>query len=253
MKIKTLSLSVLLIASLAFVSCKKEPDLGSVLLDPSEKQVTFGQTFTIKPIYSETGIAKDKTYAWSSNADSIASVKVVTGGFGEVTPKRIGEATITYASTDGLISKTAKVTVNPRSTILNGIYYAKGATKSQIRNNMTSGFDELASESDDNFMVFKSGSSTITKLVYEMENGSLKALYIILADNTNNKENAEKYIEERFVNTGKTQSGILYFENTGFVANNAIPVGSVIGIFIDNTVNGIEYPLGVKVMDKSQL
>ena len=104
MKKISFKLSAVLLLTLYAVSCAKEPDLGTVSLDPSSKTVTFGQVFNIKPVFSATGEAKNKTYTWKSSADSIASIKMVSGGFGEVTPKRIGQATMTYASTDGKIT-----------------------------------------------------------------------------------------------------------------------------------------------------
>ena len=108
----------------AVISCSKdEPVQGRVDLDPSSKVVKFGEVFNIKPVFSATGIASSKTYTWKSNADSIVSVKAALGGVGQVTPKRIGQATITYASSDGKLSSSALITVDPRSTIFNGIFY----------------------------------------------------------------------------------------------------------------------------------
>lgn len=247
-------LAILTAFTLLIVSCAKEPDLGTVTLDPSSRNVTFGQVFTIKPIFSTTGEAQNKTYTWKSSADSIVSVKAVSGGFGEVTPKRIGQAIITFSSTDSKITKTATITVDPRSTILNGIYYAKGATESSIRNNMTAGFNYSEAESSPSFLVFNSSGAAITKLIYELDTSkNLKAVYAVLNNTAENKKSAEQYIEERFMNTNKAQGGILFYKNTGFIATTAVPVNTVLGVFIDATVNSVQYPLGVKIMDAGNL
>lgn len=239
----------------AVISCSKdEPVQGSVDLDPSSKVVKFGEVFNIKPVYSATGIASSKTYTWKSNADSIVSVKAALGGVGQVTPKRIGQATITYASSDGKLSSSALITVDPRSTIFNGIFYKKAATQSDINNSMLAGFTKSELESTSTYLVYTSASNTITKLIYELDaSAKLKALYIILNNTPANLTSAEQYLDERYVNTGKTQQAILYYRNTGIVTVNSFPVNSVLGIFLDLTINASSYPLGVKVMDNSLL
>lgn len=238
----------------AFASCKKEPDLGSVTLDPSSKNVTFGQVFTIQPIFTSTGEAKNKTYTWKSSADSIVSVKPVSGGYGEVNPKRIGQAIITFASTDGKISKTATIIVDPRSTILNGLYFSKGVSESDIKNNMTGGFSFSEAESTASHLVFTGAGAIIEKLIYELDSSKkLKALYVVLKNTSENKKLAEQYIEERYTNTNKMQGGILFYKNTGYVANVAVPLNTVLGVFLNATINSVDYPLGVKIMDASSL
>ena len=255
MKKSILKMSALSLLTIVAFSCAKEPDLGTVNLDPSSKTVTFGQTFSIKPVFSTTGEAQNKTYTWKSSADSIASVKAVTGGYGEVTPKRIGVATMTFASNDGKITKTAMITVDPRSTILNGIYFKNGATESDINNNISSGFTKNVIESTSTFLVYSSTGNPVTKLIYELDNSKLKALYVILDKTVDdkNKTSAEQFLEERYLNTGKLQNGILYYKNTGFVSANSVPLNTVMGVFLDLTVNVISYPLGIKIMDATNL
>ncbi len=254
MKKNLFKLSAFSLLAIFIASCGEEPELGTVTLDPPSKTVTFGQTFSIKPVFSPTGTAKSKTYTWKSSADSIASIRMVTGSYGEVTPKRIGQATMTFASTDGKISKTALITVDPRSTILNGIYFKKGATQSEINNNMSSGFVRNDLESTATLLVYASGSSTVSKLIYELDAGSkLKNLYVILINTADNQKSAEDYMTERFLNTGKSKEGILFYKNTGYVAFNVIPLNTALGIFIDLTINATLYPLGVKIMDASGL
>ena len=254
MKKTILKMTVLTLLTIVTFSCAKDPELGSVMLDPSSKTVTLGEIFSIKPIFSTTGEASQKTYTWISSADSIASIKTVSGGFGQVTPKRIGQATMTYASTDGKIMKTALITVDPRSTILNGIYFKNGANQSDINNNILAGFTKSDVESTSTYLVYTSTGATVTKLIYELDTSAkLKALYVILNNNTTNKTSAEQYLEERYLNTGKSQLGILYYKNTGYVATNAVPLKTVLGVFIDLTVNATQYPLGVKIMDNSNL
>ncbi len=255
---KKFNLIILSVISLALFSCKNEPELGEVTLDTTQKEVVFGQVFTIKPIFSETGIVKNKTYHWSSNADSIASVAPsLIGGYGEVTPHRVGEAVISYKSSDGEIERSAKITVTPRSNILNGMmYYAKGKNKNDVRNNISGSFFPVEEESNDNFLVFKNSSenSSIFKLIYEFDNGnSLNSLYVVLKNNVSldTKDEVIHYIEERFKRTNKVQDGILYFLNTGFIASSVPPIGTMMGIFADKTINGTEYALGVKVIDQT--
>ena len=68
-----------------------------------------------------------------------------------------------------------------------------------------------------------------------------------------NKISAEQFLEERYLNTGKSQGGILYYKNTGYVASNSVPLKTALGLFLDLTINATQYPLGVKIMDGSNL
>lgn len=235
-----------------FNSCKKE-ELGTVKLDPATKTVSFDEVYQIKPEFSPSGTARNKTYVWKSDADSIASVKAsMYGGTGEVTPRRIGEATITYTSTDGLVSATSKVIVAPRSNILNGIYFKKGVSATEIMNNVSGIFTFSADESTATHKVYNAPTSaTVQKLIYELDSsGNLTALWVIIKDTTSNRTSAEHYILERFNATGRTQNSITFYRNTGLTA---FPINTVLGMFLNVTLNGVDYTFGVKIMDASSL
>lgn len=242
----------LLVVGLIFSSCKKENELGSVTLDPASKTMVFDDVVQLKPEFSATGEAKNKSYIWKSSADSIASVRAaVTGGTGEVKAKRIGEATITYASSDGLVSATSKITVSPRSNILNGLYYKKGASASEINNNIAGQYVPDLVSSTDKYKIYTALGTTIKKLIYELNaSGNLEALWVVINDNTENRTSTEFYILERFTSTGKTQNAISFYKNTGL---SVFPTNTVLGTFLNATVNGTEYPFGVKIMDNSFL
>ncbi len=240
------SILSLLIVGLVFASCKKEEPMGSVTLDPATKTVHYDQPYQIKPVFSVDGQASKKTYSWKTSADSIVTVQAaLAGGLGDVKPRRIGTATITYASMDGKVVATSEVTVSPRSNILDALYYKKQAAVSDIKNNVNSReftFDEAAS--DENFLVY-SGGNIIAKLIYEMKSSKLEALWIIVSDNTDNRSAVEHYIKERFVDTGRVQEGITYFLNTG--VPDAFPINTGLGVFLDKNVHGNDYSYGVKV------
>ena len=94
----------------------------------------------------------------------------------------------------------------------------------------------------------------MSKLIYELDTSSkLKFLYVVLNNTADNRKSAEDYLAERYMNTGKSQGGILFYKNTGYVATNAVPLNSALGIFLDVTINATQYPLGVKIMDGSNL
>lgn len=241
---------------IGFSSCKKEKvELGTVTLDPATKTVSYGDVYSIKPTFSTAGEAKDKAYKWTSNADSIASIKTATGGVGEVTAKRIGEAIITFESTDGLIKKTSQVIVEPRSNLLNGLYYSRGASESNVKNNILAGFTLTASESTSTSLVFTATSATnpITKLIYMMEDNGLKAVNVILNNSTTVQQDAKNYMEERFKMTGITKSEVTYYRNTGYIATNSVPINTVMGIFLNQEIDGKTYPLGIRITDFSYI
>ncbi len=236
-----------LVFSLSLVSCgKKKKNKGSVDLDPKEKTVHFGDKFELKPVFSKDGEAKNKTYKWSSSNDKVATVKPsVIGGNGEVEAKRIGDAVIYYKSS--ALTAKAKITVEPRSNLLNGFYFKKGVDKNTIIQNIQANvYTKDATSSNDKNLVFTSANAGT--LVYELKNNKLVALNIIL--DASKKTDAINYIQERFDNTEKNVGGVLYYVNNSQVA---YPIGTVMGLFVDKDIDGKKYAFGVRIMDKSSL
>ncbi len=235
-----------LVFSLSLVSCGgKKKNKGSVKLDPVEKKVHFGDKYTITPSFSKDGEAKNKTYKWSSSNEEVATITpAVVGGGGVVEAKRIGDAVISYKSDD--LTAKSKVTVEARSTLLNGFYFKKGVSESDITSNVPSVVYTKDATSTKDFLVFKSANAGT--LVYELKDSKLVALNIVL--DASKQTDAINYIQERFDNTEKTIDKVLFYENT---SQTGYPMGTVMGIFVKKTINGVEYPFGVKVMDKSAL
>jgi hypothetical protein len=250
---KKLILPLLAIA-FVFSGCKKEEPvvLGSVTLTPEKKTIKYGEEYEIKYEYSDVGEAKNKSYSWkSANEDIVTVVPTITGGYGKVTAKRIGETTISYTSSDGLVSATAEVIVEPRSNILNGLYYVKGTTENTLKNTISGKFTFDKNASNDKFIVFSDpNSDTLTDLIYEMNNNALEALWVIVKDNTVNRTDVENYITERFANTQKTQHAISFYRN---ISLPGFPANTVVGTFTNKKINEIDYTFGVKIMDYSYL
>ncbi|HHT22292.1 MAG TPA: hypothetical protein GXZ87_03115 [Bacteroidales bacterium] len=247
MKKLTLKLVLLTALVVAFASCKKDPDY-SLILAPSEINTTFGGVHLIKAEANDALKAEKVFFTWSSKNPEVASVVAKPEG-GEVTANRIGETEITYATNDKkiAISKSVKVTVVPRTNLLNGYYFKVGASESDIQGQLPSGFSKNTAESTNTHLVYTSDNKKITKLIYGMKNGKLENLYVILSEDSDNE--AIKYLEERFFKTNKIDAdNILYYKNTG-VTGNTFPINSVAGIFTNLKIGDKTYPLGVKVMD----
>ncbi len=230
-----------LVFSLSMISCGKE-DKGSVKLDPTEKTVHFGETYTITP--TKKGAAKKKSYKWSSSNEEVATVVK-----GEVEAKRIGDAVIYYKSSE--LTAKSKVYVTPRSTLLNGLKFKVGVNETFIINNALSGYSKDESASNKDFIVLTSSNTQMPALIYQMENKKLQTLYVILENTAENTKKAEDYIEERFKDLETDQDGSYFYENT---SQTQFPKGTVFGVFkSEKTINGTSYSLGVKIMDKSML
>ena len=244
----------LLFIGVVFAGCKKdEPkvELGTVTLDPASNTVTYGETYPITPKFSLTGEAKKKTYVWNTGSNVIASIKP-DGDQGQVTAKRIGETEITYKSTDGLLTAKSKVIVEPRSNVLNGLYYRKGVTSTEITNNVSGTYAFNSAESTNKFKTYvAAGSKTITKLIYELDSSEkLEALWVILEDNSENRSSIDNYLDERFDQPEKTKEGISFYKNSGLTV---YPLNTALGKFNAKTINEIDYTYGVKIMDYSYL
>lgn len=87
------------------VTVKAVP-VSSIVLDPVEKEIEAGQSFTITAEVQPEN-ATDKTVVWTSSDESVATV-----ADGVVTAVAAGNATITAASGDA--SATCEVTVTPK-------------------------------------------------------------------------------------------------------------------------------------------
>ncbi|MBP1637523.1 MAG: hypothetical protein H6Q18_312, partial [Bacteroidetes bacterium] len=182
-----------LIVGLLFASCKKdEPvvDEGTVRLDVTTQSMTYGQSFKITPIFSATGAVRNRTFEFTSSADSIAGVKLVTGGLGEVTA-----------------NLSCKVNVTPRTTLLNGIYYLKDASKTDIQSKIPTYCELNQTQTTSTLLVYdNTGAPTlkVKKLIFEMTTeGKLKSTNVILENTTDNQLDADSFIRERYLETNR--------------------------------------------------
>jgi len=248
-----------LIVGLLFTSCKKdEPvvDEGTVRLDVTTQSMTYGQSFKITPIFSATGAVRNRTFEFTSSADSIAGVKLVTGGLGEVTAKRVGDATIYYKSSDGKYNLSCKVNVTPRTTLLNGIYYLKDASKTDIQSKIPTYCELDQTLTTSTLLVYNNtGAPTLKmkKLIFEMTtDGKLKSTNVILENTTDNQLDADSFIRERYLETNRAKNGITYY-NAGVSTDYAR--NTFVGIFTTNTslISGQDVGLGVKFIDNAYL
>lgn len=254
--------SLILFVGVLLTSCKKdEPILGTVTLAPSTATLTYSETTNLVPSFSPIGIAKDKTYTWKTSNDTTASVTTVLGGNGLVTAKRIGTATISYVATDGSITATTAITVNPRSNILGNIYYVKGASKTIVTAQETGILN--STESTTLFQVYDRITTSVVKVIrviYQFDTSNkLVATYAVVDDDTAgaNRTSVQQYIEERFEKTATIQHQINFYKaDVGPL--KMYEANTMIGIFIDNNANtglptGLTYSLGVKIANKDSM
>lgn len=260
------SIFYVLFIGLILSSCKKEePEiLGSVNLTPTTSNLTYKQTVDIVPSFTQTGTAKDKQYSWKTSNDTIASVTTALGGIGRVTANRVGSTTITYVSTDGKLSATTTVNVDPRSRILgnNGtIYYKKGADKSLVLTQETGTIN--LGESTDTFIAYDRTPSTsdvvrVIRVIYQFDaNNKLVATYAAIEDNAANRTSVQQYLEERFEMTSIIKNQMSFFK-ADVSPLKMYEKNTMIGAFIDNNPNtglptGLTYSLGVKIVDSSAM
>lgn len=89
--------------------------VSGITLDKTEAELPVGETVTLKATILPEN-ATDKTYAWSSSDEKIATVKD-----GVVTAVAEGTATVTVTTTDGKKTAECKVAVKPAVVSVNGI------------------------------------------------------------------------------------------------------------------------------------
>ncbi|MFV0471709.1 MAG: Ig domain-containing protein [Paludibacteraceae bacterium] len=252
----------LLMIGVLLSSCKKDdPKLGTVSVSPTTATLSYGQTVTISPSFSEDGLAKDKTYNWITSNDTVASVTTVLGGKGEVTAKRVGVATITYKATDKSLSATTTVTVEARTNILGNLYFKKGASKTVVQTQEMGTLND--NESTSSTLVYDRTTTNVVKVIkviYQFDaNNTLLATYGIVEDDAagKNRTNVQYYIEERFEKTATIKNLINYYK--AYVGPlNMYEKNTMIGAFIDNNPNtglptDLTYSLGVKIVDNTNM
>ncbi len=244
------TLFILGVSIASFNSCKEEPtppqpNHGSVSLDPSTVDIKYGEEKEITPVYSTTGTAKDKFYNWKNSNDKIISYDIITGGRIKVKGLRIGESIITYYAEDGSISAESKVSVSARTTLLGGVRFNPGESKTTVKNRVQWKLNER--ESSDNMLVYDVSMSDnkIKQEVYCFENDKLYSLLIILNDKKENETEAHQYIEERF-DYLITAKDISYYDAG---SSPDFTEGTVVGIFLPSAnlpKEGISGKLGVR-------
>lgn len=223
-----------------FTSCGSEDEPinhGSVSLDKTSQTLIYEGTVILTPSYSGD-VAKGKDYTWASSDNNIATVEVLTGGKGKVTAKRVGETDIIFAAKDGTISARCKVTVNPRSVLLGGIYFVKDASTSDIKAQVTVKYTEYP----DSIVCAYGDTNPISKIIYELSNSRLASTLVVLKPSSENQELAEEFIEERFIDMKVTTEGIKYYDASNLFGYK----NTKVGIF-ENKGN---YKLGVKYTGK---
>ena len=88
------------------VTVTKDPTLRGISINPSELNLTVGQTQTLQVVYTPE-YAANKKVSWSSDNADVASVSAE----GKVTAKEEGTATVTATSEEGGFTASCKVTV----------------------------------------------------------------------------------------------------------------------------------------------
>ena len=196
-------------------------DPGSVNLDKTSITLRFKETTRIKTTI--VGNAQKKDYIWKTENDKIATVEAVSGGYGEVTARQVGDIKVTFISTDGTLSSSCNVTVEPRTTLLSSIFFEKGATvsvvKGRVSGNVTLNTEESTEASSSSKLVYDATpAGKITRYIYQFDQDNRLEHTIVVLDKGNKtalQKEAEEFIEERFSRIGSgtvSGDGVLYFD-----------------------------------------
>lgn len=199
---KTKLLIPLFAMAVAFIACGGDDEgpinQGSVSLDPKTVSLKYNESKTVVVNISQTGLAKEKEYKWSTSDEEIASIEVDSKtGNGIIKAKQIGEATISYTSTDDMLKAICKVSISATQNLLNGIFFEKDATSSTIKNKMLPGTTLV--ESDVNKLVYTVSNITgIEKYIFELKDDKLVATIVVFDGTTETETIADVFIKERF-------------------------------------------------------
>lgn len=229
----------------AFSACggSDDPiDNGSVSLDKTTETLVYEQTLTLTPSYSNN-VAKNKTFTWTSSNSDIATVEPGIAGTGKVVAKRVGETTIKFAASDGTISASCVIKVDPRSYLLGSIYFETGVDAQKIKSKESSA---PTSENADSLVYNRTDGGNIEKVVYVLASSKLASTIVVLKPTIDNETSAQKYIEERFTRIDGISGGITYYDAT--VSSSY--ANTKVGIFKNLDENNLKYKLGVKYTTK---
>lgn len=235
----------LLLLGLIFSSCGgNDPvDHGKVSLLPPDMQMTAGQKRTITPTLE--GAAQNKSFSWKSSDEKRVSVKKsLSGGTGEVEALKITSepVKITYYSSDGALSATCSVVVDPLSTILNAVPVMYGKTVAEVKAGIY-GFDLIADSETELIYQNKNLNDERTNYVYKLENGKVNEMLLVLKNTEKNRKDAENYLFERYDDLELIINLISFYD-----VSPDYETGLLAGVFLSDS--GLGYDLGVKYMKK---
>lgn len=248
-------LTPLFAMALAFAACGGDDDgpisQGTVSLDPKTVSLKYGETKTVVVNISQTGLAKEKDYKWSTSDAEIATIEVDSKtGNGIITAKQIGEATISYTSTDNILKADCKVSISATQNLLNGIFFEKDATSSTIKNKMLPGTILVESETNAEKLVYTvSNLPGIEKYIFELKDDKLVATIVVLDGKPETETIADVFIKERFKKLDSVSGEkIQYYDarsNWGYT-------NTKVGIASKDSAPAIKYgfDLGVKYTSK---
>ena len=222
---KKINYSLLLIAvSVCLFSCGKDPeppvveDHGTISLSDESISLKFREKREIIPTI--VGNANSKDYTWTSDNPVVATVKAVAGGFGEVEAKQVGRTNVTFKSTDGILSASCIVDVNPRQSFLNTVYFVKGVTGPEVRQGNPAGTIDESTTGTDQWVANVSTGGDILRYIYHFDsNQKLSHTIVVLSPDAQNK--ATEFLEERFPEISPLAGGVLYYDISGSKYTNA--------------------------------
>lgn len=209
---KILNIALLSVLMFATFSCSSNDDEdGPAYLNRVNVQLYANETEQLKYSLGDC--------SWRSGNSRIASVD----GNGLVTAHLVGTTKI-FAN-----SLSCQVTVVPRYTMYSEPYMVWGASKSEVRVQM-SGYKALTSD-DDNMLIYEGKGKTLAYL-YQFENGKLTSC--AFAVSLYNSLNIVDFLRERYVPVGED-------ENTYMCSTPDMK--TAVGVRIENSVMVAYMPL----------
>lgn len=197
---KHLVLCLLLIAIVA--ACKKSEEAQPVLLDKTDVQMHFKETYSFK--LTQGGTTVDvATYNWVSKDTVIGKVD----NKGAFLARRVGETTVTATSKDGKNKVEAKVTVTPTTTMFKMPVIEFGISKATLKTKET----RVVAKDTVDALVYQPENTKIRGVIYTFKNAALTESNVFPGVTDALVQEAGDYLDERFEYLGQDTNEYYYF------------------------------------------
>lgn len=166
---RNIKILLLILSFIAFLQCGKEDKKESISFDQHVVTITRGDTKQLNLIYSADDL-KGRVFNWSSSDENVVTVSTT----GLLTGIRIGETRVTVSSSNGRLTDTVHVILQPEYNLFKEPYFGFGASMAVVKANETR---ELLS--DESGLGYLGENENVLAVIYTFTDDAMDASCVV--------------------------------------------------------------------------